>query len=64
LQQRVFTQPGSSAPFPRCPRNVGLSSDSGRIAALPRTVETGQKLPSGYGAALRLATVTPVPEGE
>src|SRR3954454_12618429 len=34
---------GSSAPFPRCPRNVGLSSDSGRIAALPRTVETGHK---------------------
>jgi len=33
---------GSNSTELRRPRNVGLSSDSGRIIALPRMVETGQ----------------------
>src|SRR5712671_2646853 len=33
---------GSNSTDLRCPRNVSSSPDSGRIAALPRTVELGQ----------------------
>jgi hypothetical protein len=32
---------GSTAPVLRRPRHVGFTPNSGRIAALPRTVETG-----------------------